>query len=38
MLDPATGKPFKRENSPLIDFQKGNEVVSLKAADTTTKS
>ncbi len=36
-INPSTGKPFKSNNFELIDFQKGNNLVSLKTADTTGK-
>lgn len=33
-INPKTGLPFKSRNFPLVDFQKGTTVVSLKTIDT----
>jgi len=37
-INPGTGKPFKSNNFPLIDFQLNDKVVSLKTVDTNGKS
>ncbi|WP_372863080.1 hemagglutinin repeat-containing protein [Psychrobacter sp.] len=34
-IDPKTNQPFKTDNFPLVDFQKGQNVVSVKSANTT---
>ena len=37
-INPKTGEPFKSNNFPSIDFQQGNNVVSLKTVNTGGKS
>jgi hypothetical protein len=38
LINPKTGTPFRSRNFPLVDFQQGNVLVSLKSVDTATKS
>ena len=37
-IDPKTNKPFTTDNFPLVDFQNGQHVVSVKSANTTGSS
>jgi hypothetical protein len=37
-INPSMGQPFKSDNFPLIDFQKGNSLTSSKSVDTTGKT
>ena len=36
LIDPKTGEPFKSNNFPKVDFQQGDDLVSLKTVDTNT--